>query len=176
MCARSVQRPVKDRAKGGYSNQPPPCIPPAAAFHPAICTCGLVCVFHLFITNIQEATLKFKPWVDDWCRVAAAVCSTFKPWQTFTPGNDRRNRRFFFFLLGSLTAATGADAGWCKHQLKTFVMVQGDATPTNHCLRAAGSNNIQKHAEIKKKKQGGEQFCCVLPGTQESSRYGELSL
>lgn len=80
---------------------------------------------------------------------------------------------FFFFLLRSFSAATGADAGRCKRELKTFVMVQGDATPTDQCLHAAGSNNIQKHVDIKK--QGGKQFrglfvqlCSVLYLPQES--------
>lgn len=96
MCARSVKRPVKAWAKGGYGNQPPPSIPPEPAFHPAICAWGLVCVFHLFIKNIQESTLKYKPCVDDWCCVSGAVCSTFKPLQTFTPGNYHCNPWFFF--------------------------------------------------------------------------------
>ena len=105
MCARSVKRPVKSCAKGGYSNQPPPTIPPEQAFHPAICVWGLVCVCYLFIEkkqNIQQSTLKCNRRVDDWCCLSSALqtVANIHTWELPTA-----TATFFFclfFFIGEL--------------------------------------------------------------------------
>lgn len=67
------------------------------AFHPAICVCGSVGVFYLFIKNIQQSTPKCSPWSDDWCCFSAGRCFTFKLLHTFTPGNYQLKPLFFFY-------------------------------------------------------------------------------